>query len=219
MNRQESLHHYHGRRIESCAKNLERNNFEVHLAENLADAEKRFFDTLLPAAGPRTVSWGDSLTLHATRILGRIGEDSSLELIEIEREGMSWDESIEQRRKALLADLFITGTNAVTEAGQLVNLDMIGNRIAALLFGPRKVVILIGRNKIVPDLPAAMDRCRNYAAPANAARFGLDTPCVGTGFCADCAKESRICNGWSITEKSYPASRIAVVLVNEDLGF
>ncbi|MFP4564316.1 MAG: lactate utilization protein [Spirochaetia bacterium] len=219
MNREQALHHYHMHRIEACAENLKRNNFEVIITESIADAEERFFDTLLPRARPRTVSWGDSLTLHASGILGRLGADPAVDLIEIEREDMSWDESIEQRRKALLADLFITGTNALTEAGQLVNLDMIGNRIAALLFGPRKVVVLAGRNKIVPHLTAAMDRCRNFAAPVNAARFGLDTPCVGTGFCADCARESRICNGWSITEKSYPASRIAVVLINEDLGF
>lgn len=219
MNREKSIDSYHVHRIEACAAALEKNNFEVYITGSLAEAEERFFDTLLPAVRPKTASWGDSLTLHATGILERLRADTSVELIEIEREGMSWDESIEQRRKALLVDLFITGSNAVTEAGQLVNLDMIGNRIGAILFGPRRVVIFIGRNKIVPDLASAMDRCRDYAAPVNAARFDLDTPCVRNGFCADCSKESRICNGWSITEKSYPASRIAVVLVNEDLGF
>ena len=102
MNRDESLRHYHLHRIEACAKELKRNNFEVYLAENLAEAEERFFDTVLPAEGPETVSWGDSLTLHATGILRRLAAEPGVELIEIEREGMSWDESIEQRRRALL---------------------------------------------------------------------------------------------------------------------
>ena len=127
-------------------------------------------------------------------------------------------------RKAFAADLFFSGTNAVTEAGQLVNLDMLGNRVAAITFGPTHVVILVGRNKIVPDLEAAFDRIRNYVSPAHIRRinamlgFEMENPCVKTASCQNCKSPMRICNAWSIIEKSYPQGRIRVVLINEDLG-
>ena len=125
---------------------------------------------------------------------------------------------MELRRKSLLADLFITGSNAVTEGGILVNLDMTGNRACAINFGPKHVVILVGRNKIVSELEDAMVRIRNYAAPANAMRLEKKTPCVKTSYCEDCNSPERICNVWTITEKSFPRGRIRVVLINQDLG-
>jgi hypothetical protein len=129
------------------------------------------------------------------------------------------DEMIELRRKSLLVDLFITGTNALTETGKLVNLDMIGNRVAAIAFGPKSVVILAGRNKIVPDIEEATFRVKNYAAPVNAMRLDKKTPCAETSFCHDCKSPDRICNSWTIVEKSFPKGRIKVILINEDLGF
>lgn len=115
-------------------------------------------------------------------------------------------------------DLFLTGSNAVTESGILVNLDMIGNRVAALIFGPKYVLIVVGRNKLVPDLERGMARVKNVAAPLNAIRHNCKTPCVTTSFCHDCQSPDRICNTWMITEKAYPKGRIKVVLINEDLG-
>ncbi len=106
----------------------------------------------------------------------------------------------------------------MTEDGHLVNLDMTGNRVAALTFGPKKVVVFVGRNKIVADLESAMCRIKDYAAPANAMRLNYKTPCVKTSVCADCKSPSRICNTWTITEKSYPKKRVAVILINEELG-
>jgi hypothetical protein len=95
---------------------------------------------------------------------------------------------------------------------------MIGNRIGALTFGPRWVIIVVGRNKIVPDLEEAMFRVKNYAAPANAMRLDKKTPCVKTSFCEECKSPDRICNTWTITEKSFPKGRVKIVLINEDLG-
>jgi hypothetical protein len=115
--------------------------------------------------------------------------------------------------------MFFTGTNALLETGVLVNLDMVGNRVAALTFGPRRVVVLAGRNKIVPDLEAAERRIKEYAAPINAVRLAKRTPCVKTFRCHDCRSPDRICNTWTITEKSFPKARITVVLINQDLGF
>lgn len=132
-------------------------------------------------------------------------------------EGLPWPEVQELRRAALLADLYFTSTNALTEQGQLVNLDAIGNRVGALTYGPRTVVVVAGRNKIVPDLPAAFARVRQVA-PKNAARLKQATPCAVAGRCVDCRSSARICNMWSIIECSNPVGRIQVLLVDEDLG-
>jgi len=128
------------------------------------------------------------------------------------------EEKAERRRQALLTDLFFTGTNALTEGGQLINLDMYGNRVGALVFGPRHVVVLVGRNKLCVDVEEAMLRIKGYASPANALRLKMKTPCVQTGFCEDCKSPERICNVWTITEKSFPKGRIKIVLINQDLG-
>jgi hypothetical protein len=96
---------------------------------------------------------------------------------------------------------------------------MVGNRVAALTFGPRHVVVVVGRNKIVRDLDEAMQRIKTYAAPVNAIRHpGLKTPCVKTASCTDCNSPDRICNTWTITEKSFPKDRVKVILVNQDVG-
>jgi len=118
-----------------------------------------------------------------------------------------------------MVDLFFTGTNAITEDGILVNLDMYGNRVAALTFGPKYVVVLSGRNKIVSDIDDAMFRIKDYAAPVNAMRLNKKTPCVETSRCQECNSPDRICNTWTITQKSFPKGRIKVILINDDLGF
>jgi len=141
-----------------------------------------------------------------------------LEVLDTYDKKASPEEIMARRRQALLADLFITGANAVTETGKLVNLDMIGNRVAAITFGPRNVVILAGRNKIVPDVEEAMVRIKEYTAPTNAMRLDKKTPCAKTSYCEECKSPDRICNHWTITEKSFPKGRIKVVLVNEALG-
>ena len=125
---------------------------------------------------------------------------------------------MERRREAILVDLFFTGTNAVTESGMLVNLDMIGNRVGGITFGPQHVVLMVGRNKIVANLEDAMVRIKNYAAPTNAMRHGKKTPCIKTSYCMDCKSPDRICNVWTIHEKSHPKGRIKVILINRDLG-
>jgi hypothetical protein len=132
---------------------------------------------------------------------------------------ISREEGLERRRQALLADLFICGTNAITDSGKLVNLDMIGNRVAALTFGPKHVIVLAGRNKIVEDVDAAVARIKNFAAPVNTRRLDKKTPCVATSYCQDCNSPDRICNVWTITEKCFPKGRVKVILINDDLGF
>jgi L-lactate utilization protein LutB len=142
-----------------------------------------------------------------------------LDILDTYDKSVSAAQGLERRRKALLTDLFITGTNAITEKGHLINLDMVGNRIAALTFGPKAVIVMVGRNKLVPDLKSAMDRIKQYAAPVNAMRLDKKTPCLETGHCQDCNAPDRICNSWTITQKSFPKGRIIVILINQDLGF
>jgi L-lactate utilization protein LutB len=212
------VENYWQKRLSEVKKTLEDNNFEVFLADNAADASKIVQEEILPNTGAKTVSWGGSMTFMATGLYNSIKDNPNLEILDTFNKSLSGEETIELRRRSLLVDLFITGTNAITEMGQLVNLDMIGNRIGGIIFGPKHVIILVGRNKIVSDLEDAMYRIKNYVAPTNAMRLDKKTPCVKTSHCEECKSPDRICNTWTITEKSYPKGRIKVVLINEDLG-
>ena len=205
-------------RLQNCKVALEKNNFEAHIAQTPADAGKIVIDRILPGLDVKSVSWGDSITLYETGILEFFKENPAVDLIETFDETVSREEIIERRRKALLTDLFFSGTNAVVESGVLVNLDMVGNRVGGMVFGPRWVVIMVGRNKIVSNLERAMTRVKSPAAPANAIRHRQKTPCVKTAYCMDCSSPARICNVWTIHEKSYPKGRIKVILINQDLG-
>ena len=129
----------------------------------------------------------------------------------------------EDKRAAMLAaydaDVFIAGVNAMTDDGILVNIDGNSNRVSAIAQGPKKVVFIVGMNKVCGDLDGAMKRARNVAAPINAQRFGLDTPCAKTGKCMDCKSPDTICCQFLITRFSRHAGRIHVILVNDSLGF
>jgi hypothetical protein len=133
--------------------------------------------------------------------------------------GISPEESLERRRQGMLADVVIASTNAITLDGKLVNLDGMGNRVAAMIFGPKKVILVVGMNKVAPDLDSAMARVKHYAAPLNNIRLGLKNPCVETGLCSDCRTPQRICNMWSIIEGHMIKDRVHVKLVGENLGY
>jgi L-lactate utilization protein LutB len=212
------IEHYWIKRLEDLKESLELNNFEVYMAGNRAEAKRIVLEEILPKTGAKSVSWGGSLTFMDTGLYEGLKDNLKLEVLDTFNRNLPREENMELRRKALLCDLFITGTNAVTEDGQLVNLDMIGNRIGGITFGPRHVVILMGRNKLVGDLDEAMYRIKNYVAPTNAMKLGKETPCVKTSFCEECSSPGRICNTWTITEKSFPKGRVKIVLINEDMG-
>ena len=204
-------------KLRNVQEALEANNFEVFLAGGPDEAREIVMQKILPTINPASISWGGSRTFKQTGLYDEL-KNSGIEIIDTYVKGMTREEVMELRRKALLVDLYVTGTNAITEDGFLVNLDMIGNRVGAITFGPKFVLVLAGRNKIVPDFDAAVSRIKGYAAPANAMRLGKKTPCTKTSSCHDCKSEDRICNVWTITEKSFPEGRIKVVLINEDLG-
>jgi L-lactate utilization protein LutB len=205
-------------RLTDLKKALEGNNFEVFLANNGAEAKKMILEDIIPLTDAKSVSWGGSMTFTEIGLYEALKNHPGLKAVDTYDKSVSSVELMDRRRQALWVDLFITGTNAVTEAGNLVNLDMVGNRVAALTFGPKHVIVLVGRNKIVPDLDDAMYRIKNYTAPVNAMRLDKKTPCVQTSYCEECKSPERICNSWTITEKSFPRGRVKVVLINESLG-
>ena len=205
-------------RLADVKSALEDNNFDVFLAERKEDVPEIVLTDLIPKLKPKTVSWGGSMTFTGSGLYKKLKAQSDIEVWDTFDNKLSNDEKNQRRRQALHCDLFITGTNAITEAGQLVNLDMIGNRIGGLTFGPRWVIIVVGRNKIVSDLEEAMFRVKNYVAPTNSMRLDKKTPCVKTSFCEECNSPDRICNTWAITEKSFPKGRVKIILINEDLG-
>ncbi len=132
-------------------------------------------------------------------------------------------DAMEDKRAAMLAaydaDYFLSSVNAMTEDGELVNIDGNANRVSAIAQGPKKVIFIVGMNKICSDLDGAMKRARNIAAPTNAQRFGLNTPCAKTGACMDCKSPDTICCQFLITRFSRHKDRIHVILVNDNLGF
>lgn len=205
-------------RLGRLKETLEANNFEVFVAENIDEVREMVLERIIPSTGAQSVSWGGSKTFLTTGLYDILKNEAGLDVLDTYDKSLDNDRKAEMRRQALLTDLYLTGTNAVTEQGQLVNLDMIGNRIGALTFGPKSVIVFVGRNKIVPDLEAAMTRIKDYSAPTNAMRLNMKTPCVKTARCENCRSPERICNSWTITEKSFPRGRVKIVLINQDLG-
>jgi L-lactate utilization protein LutC len=205
-------------RLGRLKETLETNNFEAFVAQDTAEAQKMLLEQILPAINAQSISWGGSATFVATGLYDRLKDHAEMTVIDTYDKSLDNERKIQRRREALLCDVYLTGTNAVTEAGQLVNLDMIGNRVGALAFGPKHVIVLVGRNKIVADLETAMRRIKEYSAPTNAMRLNMKTPCVQTARCEDCRSPERICNTWTITEKSFPKGRVKIVLINQVLG-
>jgi len=212
------IENYWNIRLNDVKEALEANNFKVSLARNGDHAREILLNEILPETGAKSVSFGGSVTVIKSGAYDALKAMPNLEVLDTYERSIPREEVLERRRQALLVDFFVCGTNAVTETGTLVNLDMIGNRIGGLTFGPKYVAILVGRNKIVPDLEDAMFRIKNFVAPANAMRLDMKVPCVKTGYCEECKAPQRICNTWTITEKSYPKDRVKVVLINEDMG-
>ncbi len=163
-----------------------------------------------------SVSWGGCMTMEQ---LGLKEKLVSKGYTIIDRDTASGpDERERLMHNSLNCGSFIMSSNAITEDGQLFNIDGKGNRVAALCYGPQNVIVIAGMNKVVQNMDAAYSRVRGYAAPANAQRFDLDTPCKKIGCCADCLSASTICAQFVTTRICKPAGRIKVVLIGEELG-
>ncbi len=198
--------------------NLKSNNLNGHLAKDKDDAREIALSMI---KNGDSIGFGGSLSVDQVGLkdeLVRMGKSGYLTVFNPYEDGLTREESINMRHRGMQADVFVTGTNAITEAGELVNIDGYGNRVAAMICGPKKVIVIVGRNKIVRDFDAALERIRKEAAPLNAKRLNKLTPCVKTGRCMDCKTPQRICNSLVKIWGSYDPDRIHVIIVDEELG-
>ncbi|MEJ2730079.1 MAG: lactate utilization protein [Deltaproteobacteria bacterium] len=197
-------------------KNLEKRRMEGSYAPTAAQAKEEVI-AMIPRGA--TVFRCGSMTTVGMGIWEDIANLPEVKVIDPYQPELKPEEGLELRRQGLTADVMIAGTNAITLDGRLVNLDGMGNRVAAMAFGPKKVILLVGMNKVVADLESAMARVKHRAGPINNIRYGLKNPCVETGLCSDCKTPTRICNMWSIIEGHMIEKRIHVKLIGENLGY
>ncbi len=205
-------------RLAEVAGALKENGFGVDVLPSLKSAVEFFKITLLPRFAPASVAVGGSETVTRSGVYD-ILRAAPLEFFNPYDPALTPAQAMEARRKGLNADLFVCSSNAVTRDGRLLNLDGMGNRVASITFGPKQVVLFVGRNKICADFDAAVARIHELAAPANAIRLNRKTPCVKTGSCMNCKSPERVCASWVMTAKSIVPGRIHVLLINEDAGY
>ena len=207
---------YREKLAEQLIKHLTKRRMEASYAPTAAQAREEVV-AMIPAGS--TVSRCGSMSLVEMGLWEELAKKPGVEVIDPFIPGLSPEERFAQLRRGLLADYMITSSNALTMDGKLVNLDGLGNRVAGMCFGPEKVIVVVGLNKLAPDLDSALARVKHHAAPINAIRLSRATPCGETGLCSDCRSPERICNMWSIIEGHLIENRIHVKLVGEDLGY
>ena len=205
---------YYEKRGQQLVKNLNARFFEAYYCDNKEEAKKKALE-LIPEGS--VVGWGGCLSAEQ---IGLVEEMRHGNYRAIDRDtASSPEERMELMRQCLLSDVFITGANAISMDGQMVNIDGMGNRVSAIVFGPKSVIVVAGMNKVEDSLEDAIRRARTVAAPMNNQRFGNDNPCSTTGSCGNCKNEKCICNQIVITRHCRPIGRIKFILVGEELGF
>jgi hypothetical protein len=197
------------------AKALEGRFFEAWYFSETGEAVEKVF-SLIPKTD--VISWGGSMTTVGLNLQG-LAVEKGYKVIDRDK-ATSPEERTELMRQALLCDTYLTGTNAISEDGQLVNIDGFGNRVAAMIYGPKQVIVVAGMNKVAKTVMDAANRARTIAAPANTQRFpNIKTPCNETGACADCLSPESVCTFIVRTRICRPKGRIKVILIGKDLGF
>lgn len=201
-------------RAKEAVEILSKSHYDAYYAENLQEA-KAMVLSMIPENA--SIALGGSVTIGEMGLID-IFRNGKYKLFD-RYQNKPHDEIIELMRQSLLADYLITGTNAITRKGEVVNMDCSGNRVAAMIFGPKKVIIITGANKLVDNIDQALDRIKNIA-PMNSKRIKHETPCIGTGKCMDCSVKKRICNYLTIINNGWKfEGRINVIVVAEDVGF
>lgn len=195
-------------------KNFKKRNIEAYFVETAELACQKAVDLIKVKS---TISWGGSMTLKEIGLLEKLSQQDYNLLDRAQAENYQAKEKI--YHQALSADYYLMSANAITQTGKLVNIDGNGNRLAALIYGPKNVIIVAGMNKITKDLESALKRVKNQAAPPNSMRLNQSTPCAKTGQCHNCQVEDTICCQTVITRRSRQKNRIKVILVGEELGF
>ncbi len=195
-------------------KSLSKRNIEGYFCQTSKEAVEKAL-SLMPEGS--SISWGGSMTLSECGLMDAL-KTKSYTLID-RATAKTFEEKRALYAKTVMADYYLMSTNALTTQGELINIDGTANRVSCLCYGPANVIILAGMNKVVKDIPSAINRIRTKAAPPNTTRLGLDTPCTKTGVCQDCYSPNCICNQIVITRRSGIQNRIKLILINEDLGF
>lgn len=204
--------------IKTVIKNLEKRNFNAYYCESGESAVNKILELINKN---EVIAWGGSVTLDELKIKEHL-ENKGYKTINRDK-AKNKEEKTKMVYEGLHSDVYLMSANAITEDGILVNIDGTGNRIAALSFGPKRIIIIAGVNKIVKTLDDAVSRARNIAAPINAKRvsnfMNVETPCIKTGSCMNCKSETSICTQILTTRLSNPKGRINIILVNNNLGY
>jgi len=205
--------------IEQTLKSLRTNGFDAKFAESGIEAKGIILSSIREDA---VVGAGDSATLRQIGVIEEL-ERKGVKVLNAFTRELTMDSTKtavrdDISRQVFSCDVLLVGTNALTIDGKLVNIDAVGNRVASMIFGPRKVFIVVGRNKIVKNVEEALHRIKNVIAPFHAKTKQFTTPCAQTGKCSDCSSPKRICSVTTIMEKRPWRTDISVILVNEDLG-
>lgn len=202
---------YYEKRAQILIRNLQSRQFDAFYCETGEQALEKALE-LIPKGS--VIGWGGAMSAQQ---IGLLDAMHSADYRAIDRDLA--EDRVQAMRECLLSDVFITGANALSLDGQMVNIDGMGNRVAAICYGPKSVIVIAGMNKVADTLEDAIRRARTVAAPMNKQRFQAETPCLVTGTCADCKAPGCICNQIVITRNCRPACRIKIILVGEELGF
>jgi len=205
------------KQAEKIISHLNRQNMDGRYFDTASEAVEEIC-TMIPKGA--TVGLGGSVTVIQTSLIEAL-RNLDIRLLDRFREDVTVEEVDQMRQEGMQSDVFIASSNAITLDGKLVNMDGMGNRVAAMIYGPKKVILVVGMNKVVPTVIDAITRIKTIAAPINAARVKKQTPCFVTGICQDpnCTPPNRICSQLVIIESSSVKNRISVILIGEEYGF
>ena len=207
------IEQYYKKRGEILVKNLKARHFDAWYCDTKAEALAKALE-LIPEGS--SVGWGGAMSAQQIGLMTALHEGN---YNAIDRDlAMSPKEREQAMKDCMFADFFLTGANALSLDGQMVNIDGAGNRVSAIIYGPKNILVIAGMNKVMDNLDSAIQRARTVAAPMNKQRFEPNTPCAVTGSCADCKVEGCICNHIVVTRHCRPVGRIKFILVGESLG-
>ena len=204
---------YYRKRGEMLVKNLQSRHFDAYYCENKESALQKALE-LIPEGA--TVGWGGAMSASQIGLIDAV-KNGNYQCLD-RSAAKTPEERVEIQNRCVFSDVFLTGANGLSMDGQMVNIDGFGNRVGAIIFGPKTVLVIAGMNKVEETIEKAVVRARTVAAPANQQRFLGKTPCTVTGSCGDCKSEDCICNQIVITRHCRPAGRIKFILVGEELG-
>ena len=200
---------------EKTVKNLKKHQFDAYFFQSSDEAFTFIMDTV---SGHETFGFGGSDTTHTLNLPDAL-EKKGKTVYDHNKEGLSPEQNVDFRKKQFSSDCFFCSANAISATGEIVNVDGVGNRTNAMSFGPKKVIIVAGMNKVAHDLESALKRIREVAGPMRAKSLGMDTPCAKTGICEDCNAPMRICRITTILHRKPMMTDVSVVLINEELGY